>query len=560
MKKIILTTLNARYTHTSLALYYLKSVLDEQNIFSEICEYNINQPRLDIIEDILDKEPDIIAFSIYIWNVEQIKPIIKDLKRLRQDITIIVGGPEVSYQSDKWLAEFPQLDYIVTGAGEGVISEIIKDSSGNMKGIVPGKAVSLSEISFPYRNIEVEGKESRYFYYETSRGCPFRCAYCLSSRSDQKLQYRNLDKVYEELEYFIKEGYRHVKLVDRTFNANSERARAIWTKICELYQEYPESNTGFHFEIHPQLLGIEDFEILAEVPEERFRFEMGIQTLNEEVGKIIHRIMDWEKVSANILKIKNLGNIHLHLDLIAGLPGEDITSFAAGFDRVMKLGCEHLQLGFLKILGGTEMESMVEDYGIIYQSTAPYHVMQTSKVSWQEMSQIRKVESIMDIYYNSGRYQTSMEYILTEIKISAWRLFWVLASYFSEQGLDLRMRDWEKCAWALKEYLVRDQQIVEDVLLDALRIDWCQQSRSHYYPEFLRHKKLDEAREKAYAILLTYKNQERKMQAAQIRQAIFFQSISGTYFQGEILVFYGRPGRKEVLKLEGKIIEHRLDG
>jgi len=554
MKKLVLTTLNARYTHTSLALYYLSAVLNEQDIRTEICEYNINQPRLDVIEDILSREPDIIAFSIYIWNVEQIKPIIADLKRIKKTITIIVGGPEVSYHPQVWQKDFPQIDYIVTGAGEGVIVEILADIDGSMKGIVPGKSVSLTEIPFPYRNMEIEGKESRYFYYETSRGCPFRCAYCLSSRSDQKLQYRDMDKVFEELEYFIKEDYTHVKLVDRTFNASSERARAIWTKICELYQEYPESNTGFHFEIHPQLLGIEDFEILAEVPEERFRFEMGIQTLNEDVGKIIHRTMDWEKVSANILKIKNMGNIHLHLDLIAGLPGEDITSFAAGFDRVMNLGSEHLQLGFLKILGGTEMENMVEDYGIIYQSTAPYQVMQTSNVSWQEMSQVRKVESIMDIYYNSGRYQTSMEYILTEIKISAWRLFHGLANYYSEQGLDLRMRDWEKCARVLKEYLVRDQQIVEEVLLDALRVDWCQLSRSHYYPEFLRHKKLDEAREKAYSILLTYKNQERKLEAAQIRQAIFFQSVSDRYYPEEILVFYGRPGRKEVLKLKRQLL------
>ncbi|MDP8210142.1 MAG: DUF4080 domain-containing protein [Candidatus Stygibacter australis] len=550
MKKVILTTINARYTHTSLALYYLKAVLDEQNIFSEVCEYNINQPRLDIIEEILSKEPDIIAFSIYIWNVEQIKPIIADLKRLKEKITIIVGGPEVSYQPEIWQRKFPQLDYIVTGAGEGVITEILKDKEGRLKGIVPGKAVSLTEIPFPYKNMKVEGKESRYFYYETSRGCPFRCAYCLSSRSDQKLQYRDLDKVYEELEYFIKEGYRHIKLVDRTFNANSERARAIWTKICELYQEYPESNTGFHFEIHPQLLDKEDFEILAEVPEGRFRFEIGIQTLNEEVGKIIHRTMDWEIVSANILKLKNRCNIHLHLDLIAGLPGEDITSFAAGFDKVMKLGCEHLQLGFLKVLGGTEMESMVEEYGIIYQSTAPYQVMQTSKVNWQEMSQVRKVESIMDIYYNSGRYNSSMRFALVENKLSAWKLFWGLASYFQQQGLDLRMRDWEKCSKVYWEYLMQESPIENEELLDHLRIDWCQQSRSHYYPEFLRHKKLDEAREKAYKILLTYKNQERKLEAAQIRQAIFFQSVSERYHPEEILVFYGRPGRKEILKLE----------
>ncbi|MDP8220153.1 MAG: DUF4080 domain-containing protein [Candidatus Stygibacter frigidus] len=550
MKKIILTTLNARYTHTSLALYYLKVVLDEQNIFAEICEYNINQPRLDIIEDILSRKPDVIAISIYIWNVEQIKPIIKDLKRIKEDITIIAGGPEVSYQPEIWRVEFPQLDYIVTGAGEGVISEIIQDNSGLLKGIVPGKEVSLSDIPFPYKNMEIEGKESRYFYYETSRGCPFRCAYCLSSRDDQKLQYRDLDKVFEELEFFIKEGYAHIKLVDRTFNAEGIRARAIWLKICELYCKYPGSQTGFHFEIHPGLLGDEDFEILERVPEGRFRLEMGIQTLNDEVGKLIHRTMNWEKVSANILKLKMLGNIHLHLDLIAGLPGEDIDSLAAGFDKVMQLGCKHLQLGFLKILGGTEMETMVEKFGIIYQNTAPYQVMQTAKVSWQEMSQIRKVESIMDIYYNSGRYQTSMKYALAELKISAWKLFWGLAIYFQEQDLDLRMRDWEKCGQALKDYLLSDRQIEEEVLLDALRIDWCQISRSHYYPEFLRHKKLDEAREKAYAILLTYKNQERKMQAAQIRQAIFFQSVSERYYPEEILVFYGRPGKKQVLKLE----------
>jgi radical SAM superfamily enzyme YgiQ (UPF0313 family) len=552
MKKLVLTTLNARYTHTSLALYYLRSVLCDENIEVEICEFTINQPRLDIIEELLSKQADYIAFSIYIWNVEQTKTILADLIRLAGDTRFIAGGPEVSYQAAKWQSEFRGLDYIVTGAGEGVIAEILADDAGKLKGIVAGKAVNLGDIPFPYDKLELEGIDSRYFYYETSRGCPFRCAYCLSSRMDQKLQYRPLSLVFRELEYFIKSGYAHIKLVDRTFNANPERARAIWQKIIELYKIYPDTNTGFHFEIHPELLGREDFELIGAVPAGRFRFEIGIQTLNEEVGRLIHRQMDWAKVSENILRIRQLSNIHIHLDLIAGLPGEDIDSLAAGFDEVLRLDSGHLQLGFLKILAGTEMESLVDEHEIVYQSKAPYQVLKTNLMSWQDMKQVRRVEAVMDIYYNSGKFAVSMRVLVVEKKLSGWLLFSGLAEYYQEQAFDLRMRDWEKCAIALFDYVIRLDVIEREELLDHLRIDWCGQSRSGYYPSFLQHEVLAEARKQGYQMLLEQKRESGALKASQIRQAIFFLPESDYYDNTKLRIYYGRPGRKKVLKLKSK--------
>ncbi|MCF7911067.1 MAG: B12-binding domain-containing radical SAM protein [Candidatus Cloacimonetes bacterium] len=547
MKKLVLTTLNARYTHTSLALYYLQAVLQGQDIEVELCEYNINQPQLDIIEDLLSRQADYIAFSIYIWNVEQIKSILTDLGRLVESTRFIAGGPEVSYKAEKWLAEFECLDYVVTGAGEGVIAEIIADENGRLKGIVPGKAVSIAELPFPYEHLDIEGKDSRYFYYETSRGCPFRCAYCLSSRSDQKLQFRPIQLVYIELEQFIRGGYAHIKLVDRTFNAKPARSRQIWQKIAELYKAYPESETGFHFEIHPELLGEEDFAVLSAIPSGRFRFEIGIQTLNSETGKLIHRQMDWAKVKENILRIKELGNIHIHLDLIAGLPGEDIDSLAAGFDDVIKLDSGHLQLGFLKILAGTEMESLVSEHEIIYQVKAPYQVLQTKLMSWADLGKVRQVEAVLDIYYNSGRFKRAMTVLLTEKEISGWLLLRGLAGYYQQLGLDLRMRDWERCAIALVDMVMTLNIIGREELLDHLRIDWCGQSRSSYYPVFLQNEVLAKARKKGYQILSQHKNDIDGLKAAEIRQAIFFLPVSDYYKSSEIQVYFGKAGRKQIV-------------
>ncbi len=543
MKKLVLTTLNARYTHTCLALYYLQSVLKGSRVEVEVCEFNINQSKLDIIEALLSRKADYLAFSIYIWNAEPVRAILEEVKKLSEDTIIILGGPEVSYQTGKWEA-----DYIVSGNSEGVIREILNDEAGKLKGIIAGRETSIDELPFPYKEFSFEGKDSRYFYYETSRGCPFRCAYCLSSRSDQRLQYRSLEKVFSELEYFIQSGYRHIKLVDRTFNANPERSRAIWSHLVELYAKYPGSETGFHFEIHPQLLGEEDFVVLEKVPPDRFRFEIGIQTLNEEVGQIIHRQMDWGKIEENIGKIRQMGNIYLHLDLIAGLPGENLASLASGFDKVIKLRSDHLQLGFLKILAGTEMEGMVDKYGIIYESKPPYQVLQTHEMNWQELGLVRRIEAIFEIYYNSQKFMISVG-ILLESGISMWSIFKGLAEYYDKQGLDLRMRDWEKCAQAFWQYVTENGIIEKEELLDHLRLDWCKLARSHYYPEFLRHTLLDEARENGYKRLLERKKEEILLKPAEMRQAIFFQPVSGYYEKKEIWVFYGRPGKKQVLKL-----------
>jgi hypothetical protein len=552
MKKLLLTTLNARYTHTCLALYYLRASLADSRIEIGVCEFNINQSRLEILEGILGAEADYIAISVYIWNAREIRSILADIKKLSPGVVIILGGPEVSYQAEKWLLQFPWLDYVVLGAGEGVIGDILQDKAGINKGIVQGKSWDMDELPFPYREMSEQDKQTKYFYYETSRGCPYKCAYCLSSRVQDTLRFRSLDKVFVELEYFIREGYNQIKLVDRTFNASSERARKIWQKILELYKIYPASPTKFHFEIHPELLGSEDFALLQAVPAGRFRFEMGIQSLNELTLRIIGRGMNWEKIRENIIKIRQLGNIRVHLDLIAGLPEEDIRSLGLGFNEVIKLGCGQLQLGFLKVLAGTEMEFLAGLYGILYQTEAPYEVLQTRVMSWGELRIVKGIESMLDIYINSHKYDRTVTAIIEHKGGGAWELLRDLAEYYRFHKIEQKLRDWEKCAEILADYYKSQGIMSLEELLDYLRLDWCNQSRSHYYPAFLRSVGLAKAKERGYRFLKSLP--EAKLSSGQMRQAIFFQSVSGVYGR-DILVFYGKVGDKEVLRLNQELVE-----
>lgn len=546
MKRVLLATLNARYTHSCLALYYLKSCLQESGVEAEIREFNINQPLLEILHDIAELQPDIIGFSVYIWNSNQMKQLLPDLLKVLPQVRIILGGPEVSYNAEKWLDEFDCIDHIVCGAGESVFTELALHGSNEK--IIHSTGRKLSTIPFPYDGLEIEGKDNRYFYYESSRGCPYRCSYCLSSRCDQVLDFRSEEQVFAELDWFMHNDFRHIKFVDRTFNADVRRARAIWNYLKERLLSDANIKTDFHFEVHPQLLSEEDFSLLADVPADRFRFEIGIQSLHAPTLQAIGRDMNWQKVRDNLLRLQEMGNIELHVDLIAGLPLEDFDTFGKGFEEVFALLPGQLQLGFLKVLPGTQMAEEAEKYGITFQENAPYQVLSTAVMSFAEMNRMSLIENLLEIYYNSGRFSEFCRQVVRK-RDSAWGFFNGLVGWFLAEKADLQTRKWEKCAELLASFCEKMLPVKREFMLDCLRLDYCLQSRGHNYPDFLQHERLADARRIGIDYLQRLKKEELgEITTGEVKSAICFLPASREFPEQDVVqIFIGRPGKKRKL-------------
>ncbi len=350
MKNILLVGINARYTHSNLAIRYLRNYVSDLSYQITLEEFTINQPLLDILSKIFKLEPEIIALSVYIWNTEIIRKLLPEVHKLLPECKIILGGPEVSYNPQHWLEEFPFLNFIICGAGEAGFRYLIEKKLLVKEQIIKIQNPAFNEIKFPYTDDDFPGLKDKYIYYEASRGCPFKCSYCLSSRSDQKLELREFNKVKEELEFLLNKKPRIIKFVDRTFNANREFSRNIWQYLIEI-----NPDTKFHFEIYPALLEEEDFILLEKCPVDLFQFEIGIQSTNPATLKAIHRPDNWHKTKEKIQKLISIGNIHIHVDLIAGLPYDEFKHIKHSFNDIYALQADHFQLGFLKILPGTEI-------------------------------------------------------------------------------------------------------------------------------------------------------------------------------------------------------------
>jgi radical SAM superfamily enzyme YgiQ (UPF0313 family) len=425
--RVLLCALNAKYIHSNLAIRCLKeyarfSFSDQEKLKIEIKvkEYTINQHFKEILKDIYLEKPDLIGFSCYIWNITYVKRLVVELKKVLPNTRLWLGGPEVSYDGVQVMKEYPQLSGIVLGEGEVTFSKIVKGVSlGSLQGITfrdekgliqensPSIHMEPDSLPFPYQDLN--HLPNRILYYESSRGCPFSCSYCLSSE-EGAVRFRSLVKVKKELKMLIEKGVKQVKFVDRTFNCDRKRAKAIWTYI----QENDNGKINFHFEIAADLLEEEDFEQLSRLRPGLVQFEIGVQSTNPATTKEINRTMDYPKVAEAISRLKELKNIHLHLDLIAGLPKEDINSFATSFNQVYGLKADKLQLGFLKLLKGSAMKNRKESYGLITQEMPPYEVMATKWLSFDEVLRIKSVEEMLEIYYNSRQFLHSMNYLENE--------------------------------------------------------------------------------------------------------------------------------------------------
>lgn len=478
--KILLAACNAKYIHSNLAVYNLRAYAGEYREHIILKEYTINQQKDEILRDIYLEKPDIICFSCYIWNVSFVKEIAEDLKKILPDSVFWAGGPEVSFDAEDFLKKNPGFFGVMVGEGEETFRELCRfyvDNKGNLEEI-PGIAfysgekirhngwreiMDLSKVPFAYENME--DFRNKIVYYESSRGCPFSCSYCLSS-VDKKLRFRNLDLVKKELQFFIDRKVPQVKFVDRTFNCKHSHAMEIWKYILE----HDNGITNFHFEISADLLKEEELSLMEKMRPGLIQLEIGVQSTNPETIRAIRRTMDFERLSEIVNKVRSFGNIHQHLDLIAGLPYENYDSFRNSFNQVYALKLEQLQLGFLKVLKGSLMKEMAEEYGILHKEREPYEVLSTKWLSYGEILKLKTVESMVEVYYNSGQFQNTLNYIESFFE-DAFSLYEELGKFYEEKGYHSISHSRMKRYEILLEFLEGYQEISREKAVDAMLLD-----------------------------------------------------------------------------------------
>ena len=482
--KILLAACNAKYIHSNLAVYNLKSCSGEYSSSVVVKEYTINQIRDDILKDIYLEQPDVVCFSCYIWNISFVRELVPDLKKILPQVEFWAGGPEVSYDAVEFLKKNPAFFGVMVGEGEETFHELAgyyierkPETLSGIRGVAfrdenKGRDIvhtgwrelmDLSKVPFAYSNL-TEFK-NRIIYYESSRGCPFSCSYCLSS-IDKKLRFRDIELVKKELQFFIDNKVPQVKFVDRTFNCKHDHAMEIWRYITE----NDNGITNFHFEISADLLRAEELALMKTMRPGLIQLEIGVQSTNPQTIKAIRRTMDFEKLKGIVEQIHSFGNIHQHLDLIAGLPYEGYDSFHKSFCDVYALRPEQFQLGFLKVLKGSHMMEMTGEYQILYKDREPYEVLSTAWMTYGEILRLKMVESMVEVYYNSGQFKNTLVF-LEKYFDDPFRMYEALGRFYEKKGYSeishSRMRRYE----ILMEFAGEQKEIPSEALSDVMLLD-----------------------------------------------------------------------------------------
>ncbi|AXH98545.1 DUF4080 domain-containing protein [Sporosarcina sp. PTS2304] len=466
---IVLSTLNAKYIHTNIAIRYLKAYA-EPEYTCELAEFTIHDPTLSIVSDLYQHSPDVVGFSAYIWNIEETIKAIRLLKLTSPHTIVVCGGPEVTYDYDQWLERVPEIDYIVIGEGEKTFKDLLQAIDGKMnitdvQGIAyrqekqlkitaPGPKLDLRTLPSPFRFTEdIPHLPNRVVYIETSRGCPFSCQFCLSS-IEVGVRYFNRDAIKEDIRYLMANGAKTIKFVDRTFNISRSYAMEMFQFLID--EHVP--GTVFQFEITGDIMRPEVIQFLNDhAPAGLFRFEIGVQSTNDLTNELVKRRQNFTKLSRTVTMVKEGGKIAQHLDLIAGLPEEDYASFRDTFNEVFALRPEELQLGFLKLLRGTGLRIQAEQYGYRYIDTAPYEIVSNNVLSFDDMLKIKQTEDILEKYWNSGRFIHSMEYIVTTLVETPFDFFQLFGNFWEKQG-------WSRIGHQFEDLFTRLEQFLRDVL------------------------------------------------------------------------------------------------
>lgn len=538
--KILLAAVNAKYIHSNLAVYclkaYAKKQITSEQLEIDIAEYTINQQLDDILRDIYEKKPDVLCLSCYIWNLTYVEQVVEEMGKLRPQLSIWLGGPEVSYDSEEVLRRLPAVKGVMKGEGEitfsmlcnayientvsdealtGIDGVTFRDSKGEIISNSWREPMDLSEVPFVYQ--DMKDFEHKIVYYETSRGCPFSCSYCLSS-VDKKLRFRSMELVKEELKFFIDQKVPQVKFVDRTFNCKHDHAMEVWNFIAD----HDNGVTNFHFEVSADLLNEQELALIGTMRPGLIQLEIGVQSANYQTIKEIRRTMNLAKLKETVLRIEKNGNVHQHLDLIAGLPYEDLESFARSFDEVYAMRPQQLQLGFLKVLKGSYMELQKEAYHLIYKSAPPYEVLSTKWLSYEDILLLKGVEEMVEVYYNSRQFEHTMEALKREYE-SVFELYKSLWTFYRKCGLQnvqhKRSARYEILLDYIKEYYSDKKEYYKELLI----FDYYLRENAKTRPAFAGESILDkeivrqfyESETKAHKYLPAYgmydKNQMRKM-------------------------------------------------
>lgn len=505
--KILLAACNAKYIHSNLAVYDLRAYASAYQEHILLREYTINQTKDEILKDIYLTGADVVCFSCYIWNISFVKDLLCDLHKILPETKFWAGGPEVSFDAEAFLRKTPQMTGVMIGEGEKTFLELVHyyvDGEGSLTEI-PGivyhdgeeiynngwrELTDLSEIPFVYE--QLKDFENKIIYYESSRGCPFSCSYCLSS-IDKKLRFRDLELVRRELQFFLDHRVPQVKFVDRTFNCRHEHAMEIWRYILE----HDNGVTNFHFEISADLLRDEEIQLMSKMRPGLIQLEIGVQSTNTDTIHAIHRHMDLVKLERSVAKIHSFGNIHQHLDLIAGLPYEDYNTFHRSFNDVYEMKPDQLQLGFLKVLKGSLMEQEAQKYGILHKEKEPYEVLSTNWLSYREILKLKRVESMVEVYYNSGQFQNTLEYLVPQFE-DAFIFYEKLGTFYEEKGYS-EISHSRMCRYEiLLEFLKEETQIDAETAAQYMLYDLYLRERLKKRPSFAADQKPYESAVWAY--------------------------------------------------------------
>jgi radical SAM superfamily enzyme YgiQ (UPF0313 family) len=493
--KVLLAAINSKYIHTNISLRYLEKSARYLPYECVRKEFTINENLTRILEEIMEVKPDLIGFSVYIWNFEMVKELSVLIKRIDEKIKILYGGPEVSYDSKKHL-EIMAGDFIIRGEGEKSYEDLIGSllhgknledvrgltyrSGDEVRSNKGREKMDLSFVPYPYE--EGEDLTEKIAYTEASRGCPYMCSYCLSS-SERDLRFLPYEKVIENIEKLLKTGTRMIKFIDRTFNIHPDAYR-IWSYLIDL-----DCDVTFHFEISPDLIKDEHLRLLEKSPLGRIQFEVGIQSTEKMVLLEINRYVSFAQVKETLIGLGKLKNIHTHMDLIAGLPSDTLDSFRKSFNEVYALRPDMLQLGFLKVIKGTPMERDAMKYGIVYSPYAPYEVLKTNWMSYDDLRYLHRTEEVLDRYYNSGRFKHTLDYVLREEK-EPMSFYGALGTYYKEQGFYDKIPGTKDYYRILLEFTkiwmeAKDQELDLKLFNELLKFDYLLHNKKQYLPEFI---------------------------------------------------------------------------
>ncbi|MFC0906186.1 B12-binding domain-containing radical SAM protein [Clostridium sp. MT-14] len=502
--KILLTALNSKYIHSNLAVRYLMAYTKKLDYDCVVREFTINDILERVLEEIISEKPNIVAFSCYIWNIEYIKSLAVLIKLVDPKIQILYGGPEVSYDSCKFLKDAAG-EYVIIGEGEETYCEFVKfqienfRNSGrensetdflklkninglcfkwNNKIILNGyrKLIDMNRIVFPYK--AKEDFQNKIIYYESSRGCPFNCKYCLSSTT-AGVRFLNIERVKAELQFLMRKNIKLIKFVDRTFNCNHEFTMKLWKFIIDA-----DTDITFHFEISADILTEDEIELLQRAPAGRIQLEVGVQTTNDRVLNNINRHVEFQEIKRKVKKVEKNHNVKQHLDLIAGLPGEDFSSFKKSFNDVYSVKPEEIQLGFLKLLKGSDLRKDAKNLGIVHSPYAPYEVLKTDNISYEELVVLKRIEKMVDKYYNSGKFTHILNYFATKFK-TAFDFYYELGMFFYNSGYltrNISSAEYYKVFVEFEEQYLKEKNIE---LNEIIKYDYLKFNKKRWLPDFL---------------------------------------------------------------------------